>query len=294
MNVLCAEGGGANGLRQVIVLEALEREMGVPLLTKIDFMVGTSTGACTVALLNAEILARNCVDFYKRELPNIFKGANRLSGYIGAKYKNEGLREALEKYVPIKMRAAGVSTMFLTREGQDSRSNVYIKSWDPYWLDFPMAWGALASSCAQTYFNGFSVRWQGKEHRYQDGGLIENNPVISAYRETVKFRTTERLVCVNPGCGRPFQAKFRPSPNGGILTWGAEIYQEMADAQSEASEQFAPVVFDEYHRLNPERRVEMEMDCADFKTLSLVEKDTRAWVIENKKLIVAAAAAIMQ
>lgn len=285
--VLILEGGGANGIRQAVIADELERAGGASLLSKVDLVAATSTGADQAALMLSNFTAGNAVDFYEQNLPAIFsKGARGLTfGFAGISsvYKHDKLRESLERYVKIPVELTPTKFVFPTREGLADRANVFIKGHSEYWHGFPLALAALASSCAQVYFNGLEVEWRGAKHRFQDGGMIENNPVTTAYTECKRLGWGgEKLVAINLGCGRPYQAKFSPSPNGGILTWkgGLELMQELMDAQSELSENSGPASFDEYYRVNPFRRVAMGLDCGDLATIRSVIQDTRAWCRE--------------
>ena len=269
-------------------LNELEKRAKRPLYELFDLVVGTSTGGVLAALIAAGIPAGEMLDFYRMDGPKIFKRTRRRlfkTFFCGSRYDNRALIECLTARIPPSITVGSAKTAFMvpTWDGNGD-DNVYIKSFDrqKYWETFPLAYAAIATASAPTYFPGFvpgRYGWYDKYNsRFFDGGFIENNPVTctlheihAVYEPALTFQSGPQTV-INFGTG-VVSIRRKGAPDGGRLLWANQVYPRMARSQSKLSERTAHRLFRnaEFFRVDVELDEPIRLDDAAPSTLRKME-----------------------
>jgi hypothetical protein len=289
------EGGGMRGCITAHFLLELEQRAGCPLWQLFDLVVGTSTGGILAALIVCGVPAAQMVDFYRIDGPKIFKRSQwwtlkTLFSSTGSKYNNRALIECIQARIPITVGEAKTNFMVPTWDG-NADENIFIKSFDrqEFWNDFPLAFAAIATASAPTYFQGFVPKKHGQPEKYDefdsrffDGGFTENNPVTCTLHEIYtdfpqpqKFQRKPHVV-VNFGTGS-VAAKRRAAPNGGWLPWATQVYPRMSALQNKLSERTSQHMFGngKYIRIDAELDAPIKLDDARPGTLKKMEAVAR-------------------
>jgi hypothetical protein len=289
------EGGGMRGCITAHFLLELEQRAGCPLWQLFDLVVGTSTGGILAALIVCGVPAGQMVDFYQTDGPRIFKRSpwwalKTLFSAIGSKYDNRALIECIQARIPISVGQAKTNFMVPTWDG-NADENIFIKSFDreEFWNEFPLAFAAIATSSAPTYFPGFVPKRYGQPEKYDlfdsrffDGGFTENNPVTCTLHEIFadfpqpqKFQRKPRVI-VNFGTGS-VSAKRKGAPDGGLLPWAKQVYPRMAALQNKLSERTSRHMFRDgkYIRIDAELDTPIKLDDAHPATLKRMEEVAR-------------------
>src|SRR5258708_25902503 len=72
--ILALDGGGVRGIFSAAVLAGLERDLGRPVVSCFDLVVGTSTGGIIAAAFGAGVSADDMVGLYTSNMTEIFPG----------------------------------------------------------------------------------------------------------------------------------------------------------------------------------------------------------------------------
>jgi len=276
----------------------LERRTGCLGCELFDLVVGTSTGGILAALIASGVPAAQMMEFYEVDGPRIFKRSlgralKTFFSSAGSKYDNQPLIDCLVARIPISRKCRHARTKFMVPTWDGNKDeNLFIKSYDPFWKDFPLAWAAIATASAPTYFPGFVPRdergqpakYKGYNTRFFDGGFIENNPTTCTLHE-IKGQFPQRpVLVVNFGTGS-LTSKVRPAPDGGWAPWALEVYPRMAALQNRLSERTSQRMFEEksYYRLDVKLAEPIELDDAREATLAKMKALAEVAVAENAR-----------
>jgi hypothetical protein len=289
------EGGGMRGCITAHFLLELEQRAACPLWQLFDLVVGTSTGGILAALIVSGVPAAQMVNFYQIDGPKIFKRSpwwslKTLFSITGSKYNNRALIECIQARIPITVGQAKTNFMVPTWDG-NADENIFIKSFDrqEFWNDFPLAFAAIATASAPTYFQGFVPKKYGQPEKYDlydsrffDGGFTENNPVTCTLHEIYtdfpqpqKFQRKPQII-VNFGTGF-VAARRKAAPNGGWLPWATQVYPRMSALQNQLSERTSQHMFGDgtYIRIDAELDAPIKLDDARPDTLKKMEAVAR-------------------
>jgi uncharacterized protein len=233
MRILSIDGGGIRGLIPAVVLAEIERRTGRPTAELFDLIAGTSTGgilACALARPaeggGPRYGAEELIELYEREGPRIFSRSllRRIAsadGVIDERYDDEGLRDALGRYLGGARLSEALVPVLLTAYEIEGRFAFFFRSDrarsdDRY--DFALAEAALATSAAPTYFEPVRVRDRAGDRSYTlvDGGVFAANPAMCAYVDAVGAGR-EVAVLASLGTGE----QIRPLPYERARGWGA-------------------------------------------------------------------------
>lgn len=171
----------------IVILHALERELGRPVGESFDLVAGTSTGSIIATSIASNYKMEDILHYYKTSGKKIFKRQSKV-GIMKSVYNDLELRELLKKVFgeltladvekPLIIPAVDIThgrpfihRSHLIESQNDDRS---IKLWD-----------AVLSSCsAPVYFPPNNV-----ENHYLsiDGGLWANNPSLVCVTEAMHF-----------------------------------------------------------------------------------------------------------
>ena len=142
MRVLSIDGGGIRGLIPALVLADIERRTERPICQLFELIVGTSTGGIlALALTRAEpgdaarpaLSAQDAVALYEAEGPRIFsrdlvRRITTADGVLDERYDDEGLREALDRYLGASRLAAALTDVLVTAYEIERRMPFFFRS----------------------------------------------------------------------------------------------------------------------------------------------------------------------
>lgn len=227
MRILTADGGGIRGVITARVLERLDQARP-NFLAKTEFFAGTSTGSIVALCLAKGMKPAEIVTLYKKIGPVIFKPRDfldRISGGSDELFRADYTQGELEKVLKQVFGNAKlgdlpkrVSVPAFCIDNQATPPAV--RHWKPkYFHNFEgpgndrhvLAYEvALRSSAAPTYFP--------TRGRYVDGGVMDNNPAMSALAKAVNVEGRDALKNMRLlSMGTGFNARFI---DGQDLDWG--------------------------------------------------------------------------
>lgn len=224
--VLSLDGGGILGIFTAALLAGLEQDLGRPVLSHFDLVVGTSTGGIIAAGLGAGMAAEEIADLYVTEMKTIFPGPRRLRParqLFRPKYRPNGLEALLrqvfgnkilgESRVPLVIPSfdLGENRVYLFKTPHHERLR---RDWKvPFWQV------AMATSAAPTFFPAFCL--PGDHVRLVDGGVWANNPAVVGVAEAVSMfgQPLDTIRVLSLGTTADPRARKRRLDNGGLLQW---------------------------------------------------------------------------
>jgi patatin-like phospholipase/acyl hydrolase len=187
--VLALDGGGYRGLFAAQVLAEWERQLGRPIASCFDLIVGTSTGGIIALGLASGMPASALVDFYvedgKRIFPSRWSARRFWSGarhWFVAKYNPSALEASLRHRFGEKTLAELTTPVVIPSFKLQEGKHWYFKT--PHFsgnlVDHrrPVWEVARATSAAPTYFPAFC---SSESEVFIDGGVLANNPSMVGY-----------------------------------------------------------------------------------------------------------------
>lgn len=219
--ILSFDGGGVRGILSAILICRLAKECP-EIVENTDLFVGTSAGAFIALSLATGISPAEIVDLFSHDNAKKIFGNPRPYYFFKPKHSNKPLKKILQGIFPSELRL------------RDLQKNVVIpsfklyseetKQWTPiFFNNFPSSINAaesvinvaLASSAAPIYFPAY--------HKYIDGGVIANNPDLTAISYAVgkegAQKKLENIVHLSFGTGwNPWKIK-RDTSNWGLIQW---------------------------------------------------------------------------
>jgi len=224
--ILALDGGGVRGIFSAALLAGLEQDLGRPVISCFDLVVGTSTGGIIAAALGADVSAAAVVDLYVSEMRTIFPGPGRLREVrrlVRPKYSAAGLERVLrgvfgdellgESRVPLVIPSfdLGENTVYLFKTPHHERLR---RDWRvPLWQV------AMATSAAPTYFPAFCLPDDGV--RLVDGGVWANNPAMAGVAEAVSMfgQPLDTIRVLSIGTTSDTRTRRRGLDHGGLMQW---------------------------------------------------------------------------
>lgn len=227
LQVLALDGGGVRGIFSAALLAGLERDLGRPVASFFDLVVGTSTGGIIAVALGAGVSADALVELYVSKMGVIFPGPHgfrQIRRWVRPKYSAAGLRGVLrevlgdrllgESRVPLVIPSfnLGENTVYLFKTPHHQRLK---RDWR-----VPMWQVAMATSAAPTYFPAFCL--PGEEVRLTDGGVWANNPALVGVVEAVSMfrQPLDSIRLLSIGTTSDTRTRKRGLDNGGLVQWG--------------------------------------------------------------------------
>jgi uncharacterized protein len=269
VKVLSIDGGGIRGLIPALVLAEIERRTGRRIAEMVDLVAGTSTGgilACGLTrpgpdgrpLYSAEELA----GIYVEEGPRIFrrgllKRVFSVEGLVDERYEDDGLNDALERYLGDERLSGVLADVFVTAYDIEGRFAFFFRSArarnDPSY-DFPLVSVARATAAAPSYFEPAAVTDLAGERTYAlvDGGVYAVNPAMCAYADIAAAgRTDELQLMLSLGTGEQTRAyPFEHARWWGQLQWARPILDVVFDGVADTIDfESATLMGDRYVRL---------------------------------------------
>jgi uncharacterized protein len=301
VKVLSIDGGGIRGLIPALVLAEIERRTGRRIAEMVDLVAGTSTGgilACGLTrpgpdgtpLYSAEELAA----IYVEEGPKIFhrgllKRIFSVEGLFDERYDDDGLNDALERYLGDERLSGVLAELFVTAYDIKDRFAFFFRSArarnDPTY-DFPLVRVARATGAAPSYFEPAEVTDVAGARTYPlvDGGVYAVNPSMCAYADVVAAgRADELQLLLALGTGEQTRSyAFEQARWWGQLEWARPILDIVFDGVADTIEfEAATLLGDRYVRL----QTVLDKASDDFDDAS--EENLAALRSEAEQLIAA-------
>ncbi len=217
--ILSIDGGGIRGIIPAVLLEQIEYGTGLQIAELFDFIAGTSSGAITALALNVpeksndekttpRYRADDIIDLYFQEGPKIF--AKRPFQEVeewafgGAKHDAGGIERSLAKYFAATRLGESLTNVMVPAYCLEQRMPVFFKSWDKVnFGQYLMRDLARATSAAPTYFTPAKLNSAQGTMGYIDGGLVSNNPTMTALVECLRYAAPgDKFWVLSLGTGR--------------------------------------------------------------------------------------------
>ena len=295
MRVLCIDGGGIRGLIPALVLAELEQRTGRRTADMFDLIAGTSTGgilACALAKpdpLPAAELAR----LYVEEGPRIFrrsllKRIFSVDGFVDERYEDDGLMEALGKYLGDARLRDCSPDVFVTAYDIQDRFAFFFRSSrargdDTY--DFSLVETARATAAAPTYFEPVEVTDSAGARTYPliDGGVYAVNPSMCAYAET----RGEFELMLSLGTGEHTRAySFHEARWWGQAGWARPVIDMVFDGVADTIEfQLGTLAAERYVRLQTVLTAADAMDDASDDNLDALAGDAQRLLTDHASAV---------
>ncbi len=274
--------------------------------TLFDLFAGTSTGALMAIGFAAKrrYTPHEMVEIYRNHAETIFplrqfKSLRAVRQVFAEKYDAGPFEKLLKAIFGDQKLSDCRSNLLVTSYDTDKRAPYFFKHYDEVAArsrrdlpeDYFLRDVARATTAAPTYFLPARVRsLSGVERTLLDGGLVANNPALSAYVEARKIhRNARKFVIVSLGTGRNGRRfGYDRVSKWGYLDWvspvlGVPMLAFMMDGQSEAaahSLKNLPRI--EYYRFNTDlTSIAEEMDDAGPKNMKQIEAEARRVIREN-------------
>jgi patatin-like phospholipase/acyl hydrolase len=278
-----------------------------------DLFAGTSTGAL-MALGFARRRAytpQELVDIYRRHATTIFPithfaALRAVRQAFAEKYDAAPFEALLHTLFGDERLSECVSNVLIASYDTDNRGPFFFKRYTPEAVrhnralrrkelklgDFLLRDVARATSAAPTYFLPAKVRSiGGRTYSFLDGGLVANNPALSAYVEArTIYPDARRYVIVSLGTGRNGRRfEHETIAKWGYLEWvspahGVPLLSFISDGQSEAvAHSLKSMHRVDYFRFNADiTTVAEDMDDARPGNMQAVEVMARALIREHR------------
>jgi len=237
--ILSLDGGGLKGIYSAAVLAALEQAIGVPIISRFDLIVGTSTGGIIALGLGLGLSPREILDFYVRSGVEVFTDRLRLRAIrrlVRPKYSRSRLEHAVREV--FNDRLLGESSKALVIPAYDlDADRVYLFK-TPHVERFDRDWRvpdwevAMATSAAPTYFPAF--RLGSDRTRLIDGGVWANNPSPIAVVEAVSSfgADLKQIRLFSLGTTSAATVRKKSLDHGGFVQWGLGGLEVLLKGQS--------------------------------------------------------------
>jgi uncharacterized protein len=286
MKVLAIDGGGIRGLIPALVLAEIESRTGQRIADLVDMIAGTSTGGILACALGKPdpLPASEIATLYIEEGPKIFdrsllKQITSLGGYLDERYSDNGLVQALERYLGDTPMTAATLPLLLTAYDTEARAIHLLRSEGDH-SGASMVDAAHATSAAPTYFE--PVRLDGA--CLIDGGVFATNPALVAFAE-VRGKL-DLLLSLGTG------EHTRPLPcskvkDWGQLEWARPIIDVVFDGGQDAVDlQLRALLPDDYVRLQTElEKASDDLDDASADNLERLAEEAEALIARETETI---------
>ena len=319
IKILSIDGGGIRGIIPALVLQNIEGRLKNKLhLTEcFDVMAGTSTGGIIILLLNtpdekgaARYNTNTIVNLYRNFGKKVFYKPNwqtilSVNGWIDEKYSTKNLEKYMAEYFG-KTRLSEALTEILIPTYDLGKEITYFfkraKARESPDRDFYFANIARATSAAPTYFRPAIIKnlGNGQTSIFVDGGVVTNNPALSALVHAFKlFGKDNYFLVVSVGTGTIYATKRDEEKNlgilknfGGKLEWITDIVPTMLDAASDLIDYELQELFQDTDNKDNYIRFEIkispvhdDLDNTSSKNIEALEKYAQQLIQENEKTL---------
>lgn len=279
--VLSIRGGGIRGIIPCYCLIKLEEQLGGLTRDHIQFCAGTSTGALLTAAVAAGVPATELLKVYTQRSKEIFTptgvAADLKRVAEGYMYDPKNLHDVLvsvcpnpewtvnDAPIPVMISATamdGHNWFFVQDQPRNARTTGTVK----------LADAAVASACAPTYFNHWTIKGvAGKTLTFFDGGVGGTcNPAYQACVEVFEYDDFQPAETKVVSLGTGYYPGSPDPPKGLVATiaWATgTLVDSSEDWVDNAVERQWPGVLQSFNPLLPS-----DIDEADLSAIPALEK----------------------
>lgn len=274
--ILCIDGGGILGIFPAAFLAALEEHVEHPIGRYFDLIAGTSTGGIIATGLALGMSAKQILEFYERDGPEIFadKGSPvarwisrrlRLFRQLAvAKHGSDRLCAALKGALGDK-KIGEASTRLILPAWNPEAQRVYIyKTAHHPRLAFDYKVSAvdavMATASAPTYFRQHISK---DDVGLVDGGVWANNPIAVATVEAIAVLgwPADTLNILSLGC---LDEIYTIPRNAGLGTLNLKLIKLFMDGQKHGAMGMAKLLTGHEHEREAIYRVDHTVDMGRF------------------------------
>jgi uncharacterized protein len=196
--ILSIRGGGIRGIIPACCLVKLEEQLGGLTRDHVQYCAGTSTGALLTAAVAAGVPATQILEIYTQQSKEIFTPTGLIAD---AKLIADGYKYDPHNISKVMMKALGDNAswtvndsplhILITAVSMDGHEWFFVKDLASNARTtgtFQLVDAAVASSCAPTYFNYWTINAKGKTLNFFDGGTGGTaNPAYQACVEAFEY-----------------------------------------------------------------------------------------------------------
>tara|TARA_A100000171_G_C2136441_1_gene150646 strand:+ start:2066 stop:3688 length:1623 start_codon:yes stop_codon:yes gene_type:complete len=268
IKILSIDGGGIRGLIPLYFLERIEKEMGQPIAEIFDMIAGTSTGGIIALGLTTpadptadsptpKYRPSDMIEVYSEHGEQIFGKKHKkwfnFGGLTRPRYSSKGITKLSKGLLGDSKLSDSITNVLVTSFETErykpfffnSHRAKHKSSQDFYTRDI-----AVGTSAAPTYFSPKKLKsMSGKEYTVIDGGVVLNNPALSALASAREiYPDAEDFLVVSLGTGQSIKRISYNSMHGaGGIKWVKPLtsimMQGVASSVDYQMQQFFP---DEY------------------------------------------------
>lgn len=299
--LLSIDGGGIRGIIPGMVIAHLEAVTGRPACDLFDLIAGTSTGGILALGLTTpdprspgrpRYSAAELVALYLDNGPRIFSRSlwrrfRSAGGVLDETYPHRPLEVVLADYFGEALLGEALIPTMVTAYEIETRSTMFMKSWQRSFTTVRCRDAARATSAAPTYFEPAHIEINGHPVTLIDGGVFVNSPSVSTYAEAIKRFDGASLSLLSLGSGeliRPIP--FSEARNWGQVGWVVPLIDCMFDGVAKTADyQMRLLLGSNYARLQP--RLEFASDDMDDATAGnlLNLRRTAEGLIEDNRAV---------
>lgn len=263
--ILSFDGGGIRGLVTLAILKRLEAQ--VPnLINGADLLAGTSTGGIIALGLAAGKSVDELIALYQDNGGKIFDDSwfddiRDIGGIAGADYDQKNLAKILKGiFEDMRLKDLGKRVLIPAFNLDDGNKDETKRTWNPkFFHNFPgvdsdggesVVEVALDTSAAPTYFPTHGT--------YVDGGVVANNPSMSAVAQTQDPRNTDPspklgdIFLLSLGTGTNLSYLKGKNLDWGLAQWAKPLVSLLLDASMGIEDyQCRQILKENYRRIAP-------------------------------------------
>jgi patatin-like phospholipase/acyl hydrolase len=251
IRVLSIDGGGIRGIIPAMIMAEIEARTQKPIAELFDMIAGTSTGGILAMGLTKplegsqkpEHSAQSLVRLYETKGQQIFphNTFSSLRNLKEEKYPAAGLEAVLDKYLGATYLSEALTDILIPSYDIELRRPYFFKSFKAKLdtkRDFPMKKVARATTAAPTYFEPLKLETNDLTDYYAliDGGVVANNPGMSAYVEAKSiYKDATDFLVVSLGTGEmTARLYYDKVKDWGLLEWAQPILNIVFDGSNDA------------------------------------------------------------
>jgi patatin-like phospholipase/acyl hydrolase len=234
-----------------MIMAQIEARTQKPIAELFDMIAGTSTGGILALGLTKplegskkpEHSAQSLVRLYETNGQQIFhhNTFSSLRNLRDEKYSAQGLEAVLEKYFGATYLSEALTDILIPSYDIELRRPYFFKSFKAKLdtkRDFPMKKVARATTAAPTYFEPLKLETNDLTDYYAliDGGVVANNPGMSAYVEAKSiYKDATDFLVVSLGTGEmTARLYYDKVKSWGLLEWAQPILNIVFDGSNDA------------------------------------------------------------
>jgi hypothetical protein len=215
VRILVLEGGAIYGVLSSKILQEIEQQANQPLNQLFDLMVGTSTGALQIAILNKPIQgthkpqysASNLVEFYTQLGPqtlhvSLMQNLKTLWGVFRPRISPKKLAVYMQQKLGDFKLKQSLTNVIIPTYDLNSASLLIFDSSDAKLGEYSFYDILLGAIAIPNIIEAHSLKINNQTHYLNDAMLIENNPVILALSKASMIFPNRPVIIVSIGVGK--------------------------------------------------------------------------------------------